>query len=126
MPTKPSLLKALKLKCPYCGNTPLLKTGKFLDFGIGCATCNYKYEREIGYFSGASWMITYTVAALSAMIAGAIMVWKFSDQGDMVVAGVPAAFGGIAAVLFIPFGRAIWMYIDHTFHPLTDADKLNR
>lgn len=87
--------------------------------------CNYKYEREIGYFSGAAWMITYSVAALSAMSAGAIMVWKYSDKGDLIVAGVPAAFGGIMAVFFIPFGRAIWMYLDHTFHPLTDADKLN-
>lgn len=127
MPTnlKPKLSHALRLKCPYCGKTSLLKPGNPLEFGAGCEICDYKYEREIGYFSGASWMITYTVAALSAMVAGAIMVWKFSDKGDLIVAGVPAAFGGIAAVLFIPFGRALWMYSDHLVHPLHDADKLS-
>ncbi len=124
MPRKPNLFHALRLKCPYCAKSSLLRPGNLLEFAAGCPQCNYKYEREVGYFSGAAWMITYTVAALSAMVAGAIMVWKFNDKGDLIVAGVPAAFGGIMAVLFIPLGRAIWMYTDHLFHPLTDDDKL--
>lgn len=70
-------------------------------------------------------MITYTVAALSAMIAGGLMVWKYSDQGDFVVAGIPAAIGGLMAVLFIPYGRAVWMYVDHHLHPLSDADRMD-
>ena len=125
MPRNPSFIKALRLKCLYCGTVSLLKPGNPLAFNDGCAACNYKYEREVGYFSGASWMITYTVAALSAMIAGALMVWKYSDMGDLVVAGVPAVFGAVMALLFIPFGRSLWMYVDHFFHPLTDADKLS-
>lgn len=125
MPRHPHLLNALRLKCLYCGHVSLLKPGNPLAFTSGCAACNYKYEREVGYFSGASWMITYTVSALSAMIAGAVMVWKYSDLGDLIVAGVPAFFGAVMALLFIPFGRSLWMYIDHFFHPLTDADKLS-
>lgn len=125
MPRNPSLLKALRLKCLYCGQVSLLKPGNPLAFNEGCTSCNYKYEREVGYFSGASWMITYSVAGLVAMIAGAYMVWKHSDLGDLVVAGVPALLGAVIALVFIPFGRSIWMYIDHFFHPLTDADKLS-
>lgn len=124
MSRKPHLGYALRLKCPYCGTSSLLKPSNPLEFQTGCETCNYKYEREIGYFSGAAWMITYAVAAVSAMVAGALMVWKFSDKGDLIVAGIPAAFGGIMAILFIPLGRSIWMYADHKVHPLTDADKL--
>ncbi len=122
--TKPSFLKTLRLKCPYCGTTPLTAVGNPLAFRDGCLTCNYKYEREVGYFSGASWMITYTVAALSAMFVGAIMVWKFSDRGDFIVAGVPGLFGLAMSILFIPYGRALWMYGDHLFHPLTPFDDL--
>lgn len=68
-------------------------------------------------------MITYTVASLSAMVAGGLMVWKYSELGDIVVAGVPATIGAIVALLFIPLGRALWMYFDHVFHPLTTEDQ---
>ena len=123
--TKPSLLYALRLRCPHCGKTPLLISGNFIEFGAGCGPCNYKYEREVGYFSGASWMMNYTFASLMAMLAGGYMVWKHSDAGDLIVAGIPALFGAVAAFVFIPWGRSLWMWIDHTLHPLTEADKLN-
>ena len=122
---KPNFLAAIRLRCPYCQKTRLLKPGTIFEFGEGCATCNYRFEREVGYFSGASWMITYAVAAVLAMIGGGFMVWKYSDMGDFVVAGVPALLGGGGAMLFIPWGRALWLYIDHRFHPLTEADQLS-
>ena len=122
--SKPKLFYALLLRCPHCGKTPLRKPGGFVDFGEGCEICDYKYEREVGYFSGASWMMNYTFAAVSAMIAGGYMVWKHSNAGDMVIAGVPALFGGVSALLFIPWGRSIWMWIDHLLHPLSSADQL--
>lgn len=120
----PKLWNVVCLRCIYCGTSPLLKPKTLFEFGEGCSRCNYRYEREVGYFAGASWMITYVVAALSAMVAGGLMVWKFSDQGDLVVAGVPAAIAGITALIFIPYGRAIWMYLDHMFHPLNEDDRI--
>jgi len=123
--SKPKLLYALRLRCVHCGESPLLKKGSLVDFGVGCSLCNYKYEREIGYFSGASWMMNYTFAALISMASGGYMVWKHSDAGDLVVAGIPALFGGVSALVFIPWGRSIWMWFDHLFHPLSSADELN-
>jgi hypothetical protein len=123
---QPHVFNALLLRCLYCGKTPLLRKGNLIEFGDGCTTCNYKYEREVGYFSGASWMMTYTVSALIAMMAGGYMVWKHSEAGDLIVAGVPALLGAISALLFIPWGRSLWMWFDHLFHPLTDADKLTQ
>lgn len=122
--SKPSFIFAMLLRCPHCGKTPLRRKGSFVEFDKGCDICGYRYEREIGYFSGASWMMNYTFAALIAMLAGGYMVWKHSDAGDMIVAGIPALFGGVAAFLFIPWGRSLWMWIDHTLHPLTEEDKL--
>ena len=122
---KPNLFHALRLRCPYCGVTKFQSDGSFFNFRDGCQICDYKFEREVGYFSGAAWMITYAVAAVLAMMGGGIMVWKFSDMGDFVVAGIPALCGGVGAMLFIPWGRAIWLYVDHRFHRLDDADRLS-
>jgi len=122
---KPNILHALRLRCPHCGKTPLLKSGSFIEFGVGCQPCNYNYERELGYFSGASWMMNYAFASIMAMLAGGYMVWKHSEAGDLIVAGIPALFGGVGAFLFIPWGRSLWMWLDHTLHPLTEADQLN-
>lgn len=121
----PNLWYTVKLRCPYCGATSLLRPGNPLEFVEGCTPCNYRYEREIGYFSGASWMITYAVAAVSAMLVGGFMIWNFEGMSDLAIAGVPAAFGGLVALLFIPLGRALWMYMDHKMHPLTDDDCLH-
>ncbi len=118
------LLPALLLRCPYCGKSRLQKKDCFIEFDVGCAPCNYKYTREIGYFAGAAQMLNYGFAAVTAMGGGALMVWKYSDAGDFVVAGIPAAFAGITSFLFIPWGRALWLWIDHTTHPLNDGDKL--
>jgi hypothetical protein len=117
-------LPVLLLKCPYCGRSRLRKPGCFIEFAEGCVPCNYKYTREIGYFAGAAQMLNYGFAAVTAMVGGAFMVWKYSDAGDFVVAGIPAAFAGILSFLFIPWGRALWLWMDHATHPLNDDDKL--
>jgi uncharacterized protein (DUF983 family) len=122
---KPKFLHALLLKCPHCGISKLLKPGSFITFDVGCTRCNYRYEREIGYFSGASWMMNYAVASFVAMLAGGYMVWKHSDAGDLIVAGIPALFGGVSAFVFIPWGRSFWLWLDHILHPLSEADQLN-
>lgn len=117
-------LPVLFLRCPYCGRSRLQKPGCFIEFGEGCVPCNYKYTREIGYFAGAAQMLNYGFAAVTAMGAGAFMVWKYSDAGDFVVAGIPAAFAGILSFLFIPWGRALWLWMDHATHPLNNDDML--
>jgi uncharacterized protein (DUF983 family) len=124
--SKPSLLNALRLRCPYCGKTPMRAPGSLIEFARGCGPCGYRYEREIGYFSGASWMMNYTFAALVAMAAGGYMVWKHSDASDLVIAGVPATIGAVAALAFIPWGRALWVWLDHHLHPLTEADNYHK
>ena len=118
------VLPILLLRCPYCGRSRLQKPGCFIEFAEGCVPCNYKYTREIGYFAGAAQMLNYGFAAVTAMAAGAFMVWKYSDAGDFVVAGIPAALAGILSFLFIPWGRALWLWMDHATHPLNDDDKM--
>ena len=73
---KPNLWKALRLRCPYCGIEKLQKKGSWFQFREGCTTCGYRYERELGYYSGASWMINFPVTGLLGFfLVVALVMW---------------------------------------------------
>ena len=73
------VLNALKCKCPNCkkgkifntkGNILLLNIPKMND---RCPQCNYKFERETGFFFGAMF-VSYALAA-AQMITSLVIFW---------------------------------------------------
>ncbi|MFI0347243.1 MAG: DUF983 domain-containing protein [Chthoniobacterales bacterium] len=65
------LRRALLLRCPTCGKSPvfipLKKTRSLHDWFApldGCPRCGYAYEREPGYFLMSIWAINYGVGSL--------------------------------------------------------------
>lgn len=114
----PKLTHALRLKCPHCGNSPLLKQGSWLEFQTGCEPCGYEYEREAGYFSGASWVINYTVAGLTGLSAGALLLWLAPTLSLNMILGIASGLALVVALAFFPVGKALWIWLDHVLHPL--------
>ncbi len=112
----PKLAYALRLRCPHCGETPLLLKGSWLTFGTGCASCDYEYERETGYFSGASWVINYLVAGVSGLTIAGLLLWQMPAVGLGNVIAIAAGIG--VAVAFFPVAKALWIWLDHLLHPL--------
>ena len=60
--------RALKLRCPECGEhsifKPLKETRSLNDWMHpleGCPKCGYKYEREPGYFLLSTWALNYGI-----------------------------------------------------------------
>src|SRR5262245_11275954 len=116
----PRLTSALRLRCPYCGVTPLRSPRAWSQFRDGCEICRYRFEREEGYFTGAAWIITYTAAVLPAVALGLWLLWRFPELDGRSVAAITAAVGAATALLLMPFGKALWLYTDHRLHPLAD------
>jgi len=113
----------LRLRCPYCGFTPLQANGSWFYFGQGCKTCDYVYEREPGYFTGASWMVNYAVSAVFGCSMGALLLFKLPDLDALWVASIVSVFLIAFGMWFIPYSMAIWLGFDHLIHPLTPADR---
>jgi uncharacterized protein (DUF983 family) len=74
------LLDVLHEKCPKCRqgyvfkqNVPLLKLPVMND---ECDQCNYRYDREPGYFLGALY-ISYGLAVLQGVLAFFILHYSF-------------------------------------------------
>ncbi len=108
----------LRLKCPYCCQEPLQKKGSWFLFAEGCSRCNYRFAREVGYFSGAPWMISYP---LSSIIGLATILYLYTQDNRPSITIMALSVGVVCAgfgFLSYPYAKAIWMYIDHRFHPL--------
>lgn len=120
---KASLWRALRLRCPYCGVEPLLKKGSWFDFRPGCPRCEYRFEREEGYYTGGSWMVNFPITATSIFILCWVMVVKVPGFGGLKLASVISVLAVAFGVFIYPFCMAIWMYAEHLFHPLGPEDR---
>lgn len=121
---RPSLIAALRLRCPYCRKTPLRAPHSWVVFARGCPRCDYPYEREEGYFTGAAWVINYTFAAFWGLLVGGLLLWKRPQWGSLWISLITAVVALVAAAFFLPYGKAIWLWLDHVLHPLEERETL--
>lgn len=113
---------ALRLRCPHCGQTPLRKDGAWFQFRDGCRNCHYQFEREQGYFTGAYWVMTYTVGALVGVAVAVLLLWQAPQLDVTLIAVIAGVAAGLAAFFFMPYGKALWIVLDHYLHPLERGD----
>lgn len=76
------IISILTEKCPNCGEGQVFKPGtKLFQIPVmhkRCEVCNYKFDREPGYFLGAMY-ISYGFAVLLAIITFLITRWLLPD-----------------------------------------------
>lgn len=104
----------LKLRCPECKKGIVYRKG--MEMNHLCPSCGIKFERELGYFSGAIWIALLCATPIVLFIMF-LFVYFFRDLH-------PALSGLFAALSFIPLvpitirlSRSMWMYLDHQMHP---------
>ena len=117
-------LRALRLKCPLCGTTKLVTHWLPVRFTRGCETCDYKFEREPGYYWGQSMMITYPFLGVLLMAAGGYAVVFMKDISAYRIALALACLSVPLGYFSLPHGRAIWIAMDLYFRPPEKEDKL--
>jgi uncharacterized protein (DUF983 family) len=69
---KPNLmLSIIQEKCPHCGQSHVFKKGtKLFEIPVmyeKCTNCNYKFDREPGYFFGAMY-VSYGIAVFFGIL----------------------------------------------------------
>ncbi len=120
---KLSLISLLRLRCPYCGSTALRAEKSWFNFAYGCKVCDYSFEREPGYFTGASWMVNYTVSAFFGLSMGAALMVLRPDLDGLIVAAIVSVFLIAFGLWFIPYSMALWLGFDHLIHPLRPEER---
>lgn len=115
------LRRALRLKCPNCGEGRLLAS--WLKLRTRCEYCGLIYDRgESDYFIGA-YTLNLIVAELivtSAIVIGIVLAWPNVPWNLLMYALVPLAV--LAPLITFPYSRALWLAIDLSFRPPEPSD----
>ncbi|APG66211.1 DUF983 domain-containing protein [Tenacibaculum todarodis] len=111
----PKVLNILKCKCPNCKDGKMFyKTGNFLllkapKMNAFCKKCNFKFEKEPGFFFG-SMFVSYALVA-AEMIATAVLfrlILNFSYINVIIIAITIAI---LLSTFNFRSSRSIWIYM---------------
>ncbi len=108
----PRLLGVLLQRCPECRRGAVYYG--LMSMHERCPVCDYRYERETGYFTGAMYA-SYFIAVPVLIVIYAVMSVTFA-AGQTPMATL--AMSSVVFLLFVPFiyrySRVVWMYYRST------------
>lgn len=111
-----SLYHIFRNECPNCHKGKVFADKSFF-FSLGfpkmhqhCESCNYKFEKEPGYFFGAMF-INYALTVLQGLIVYFIASQFFKETFDIRIFPIIAVV--IISLMFfnIRLSRMIWIYL---------------
>lgn len=110
--------RARRLRCPCCGmGAPY--DGMF-QMRERCEVCNFKFEREAGYFLGSIY-VNYGITAGVGL--GWTFGWMVSGEERWWITMLPAAiFAVLFPLWFTRYARLLWIAFDLRWDPPTEAD----
>jgi len=115
------VIDALNCKCPNCKEGKIFKKGgNILLFNIPkmydrCPVCDYKFERETGFFFGAMF-VSYALAA-AEMITCLVVFWYLIDFSPLRVFSIIVVIAFLLSTINFKLSRSIWIYLFYKDEP---------
>ena len=115
--------RALRLRCPECGIspvfTPMRSVRSLYDWFTpldGCPRCGYAYQRESGYFLMATWGVNYGIAAgLSLIISLTLeLIYPLTLMQYFIFVFLPMV---PVTFLVARHAKSLYLAMDHYFDP---------
>lgn len=108
------VFRALRLRCPRCGKSPLFRgPWSMLE---KCDQCELPYQREPGFFLGAIY-VSYGLTALIATAGYMVMAFVIGISPKTSL-WVTLAFVVLFPLWFFRYARALWLGFDQFVDPL--------
>jgi uncharacterized protein (DUF983 family) len=107
--------RALRLRCPVCGQTRLFTS--FFTMHDVCARCGHRYEREVGFFTGA---MAVNLVLTEIIIFVIVLVAVFNNLPIWLSIGGGVALAALLPILGFPLSRSLWIATDLVLHPLDE------
>ncbi|HEU4997275.1 MAG TPA: DUF983 domain-containing protein [Gemmatimonadaceae bacterium] len=117
------LARALLLRCPHCGNGPVLT--RAANVRERCSGCNLRFERgPKNYFSGAMFFGVMLGELTFVITFGIVLIqmwpnvpWKFMTYGFPIGTA-------LMVPLLIPFSKVVWLAVDVMVRPVQPYELL--
>jgi uncharacterized protein (DUF983 family) len=106
--------RALKLRCPRCGEGPLFKN--FITMHQKCPRCSLKYERAPGYFLGSTYL-NYGFMAFSTMSAYFALHYGANFSNDQ-LSGPLLIYCIVMPLILFRYARSWWLAMDCYCDPI--------
>ena len=109
------VVDVFKCKCPKCRKGDVFNNGgnillfRMPSMDKRCAECNFKFEKETGFFFGAMF-VSYALA-VAQMIVSLILFWYFIDLSPLRVFAIIAVISILLSTLNFRVSRSIWIYL---------------
>ncbi len=107
------LRRGLRQRCPVCGRGKIFKG--WIKTYERCPVCNYAYEREPGYYTGAIAVNLAVSELLIAAIAVPLAASQSVSLTVLILLGCTLPF--LLPLLFYRPTKSLWMSFDHFVHP---------
>lgn len=108
-----TIVNTMKCKCPKCGEGDIFKDkASILLFQIPkmnerCTKCDYKFEKETGFFFGAMF-VSYALS-VAQMIICLIVFWTFADMSPISVFIIITLIAIFTSTVNFRVSRSIWI-----------------
>ena len=109
------VVDVLKCKCPNCRKGDVFSEGgniflfKMPKMNARCTECDFKFEKETGFFFGAMF-VSYALS-VAQMIISLVLFWYFVDLSPVRVYVIIASIAILLSTLNFRLSRSIWIYI---------------
>ncbi|MFV8464586.1 DUF983 domain-containing protein [Flavobacterium sp. LB1P62] len=111
-----AIVHILNNDCPHCLEGKVFKE-KNIFFNIGfpkmnpyCSHCQFKFEKEPGYFFGAMY-VNYGLTVAQGIATYIIAQFFFTETFDLKIIPIIAGVIVIMASFNIRFSRLLWIYM---------------
>lgn len=114
------LWRALKLKCPRCGNAPIFKG--WFSMHDACPACGRKFNRAPGYLLGS---IYFNYGVTASIVVALYFALFFSDVlTDPQRLAAISVFGILFPMWFFRYARAYWIAFDERWDPWPNEEEV--
>jgi uncharacterized protein (DUF983 family) len=105
--------RATLLRCPRCGQAPLFRSGYTTH--RRCPICQWRFEREEGYWTGA---MAINLVVAEFLIAVIVIPLAISGTPVIPLLILTLPLPILLPVLFYWHAKAFWIALDFLIHPV--------
>ncbi|WP_347420051.1 DUF983 domain-containing protein [Mesonia sp.] len=109
------IIGILKGKCPNCKHAAIFETKgnifllRMPVMNKRCKECNFKFEKETGFFFGAMF-VSYALA-VAEMIVSLVLFWLIFDLQPLYVFFIITGMAFLGSTFNFRLARTIWIYL---------------